>query len=194
LQDCGHPAPSVVIVAGPAGSGKTTIGRALASALGAEFVDADVLHSAASIAKMRSGQPLDEDDRRPWLGRVRELLDRRTSAGVPTIVAVSALRRRHRSALRAGTRGTLLVWLDVPADVLAARLAKRPGHFFPPALLGSQLDSAEPPASDEDAIRVDASRPVDAVVEAILTTSVAPRPVPRHEDGSSAPTRFPRAR
>jgi gluconokinase len=193
LQSSGRPVPSVVIVAGPAGSGKSTIGRALASALGAEFVDADTLHSAANVKKMRSGQPLDEDDRRPWIGRVRQLLDRSTSEGVATVVAISALRRRHRIALRAGTRQTVLVWLDVPADVLAARLASRRGHFFPSGLLGSQLAAAEPPASDEGALRVDASRPVDAVVDAILTSLAASTPA-RHEDGNSAPTRSPRAR
>jgi gluconokinase len=159
----------VVIIAGPAGSGKTTVGHALATVLGADFVDGDDLHPPANVEEMRSGQRLDEDDRRPWLAAARMLIDQRLAAGALTVLALSALRRAHRAALGADRSDVRLVWLESPAHALATRLASRPAHFFPAALLGSQLADLEPPRDDEHPVMVDADRPVDAVVDSILT-------------------------
>ena len=160
----------MVIVAGPSGSGKTTVGRLLAVRLQAVFVDADDLHPAANMAKMRSGVPLDENDRRPWLESVRHLVDARLAGPRPTVLACSALRRGHRQALGVDRPGVALVWLEAPPEALAARLQARPGHFFPPHLLSSQLAAEERPAAEEAAIVVVADRPVTEVVEAITAT------------------------
>lgn len=159
---------SVLIVAGPAGSGKTTVGRMLATALGADFVEGDDLHPPANIEKMRSGRRLDEDDRRPWLAAARALIDLRLAEGVPTVLAMSVLRQAHRAALGVGRAGVQLVWLETPAKVLGARLAARPAHFFPAALLESQLEDAERPGDEEGALVVDGDRPPEAIVESIL--------------------------
>jgi carbohydrate kinase (thermoresistant glucokinase family) len=157
-----------VILAGPAGSGKTTVGRALAGALGAAFVDADALHSAANLAKMGAGHPLDESDRRPWLGAVRSLIDAQLATTTPTVLACSALRRAHRQTIGANRPDVRLVWLAVPAATLAERLPARPGHFFPARLLESQLGTQEVPEADEGAVIVAGDRPTTDVVQAVI--------------------------
>lgn len=150
----------IVLLMGPAGSGKTTIGLALAAALGWSFVDADDLHPRANVDKMRRGEPLTDEDRAPWLERVHEKVEALRAAGDDAVIACSALREIYRERLAPDR----LVLLDVPPEVLASRLARRTGHFFPKELLASQLATLEAPAG---AIVVDATRPVDDVVHAI---------------------------
>jgi carbohydrate kinase (thermoresistant glucokinase family) len=159
---------TVVILAGPSGSGKTTVGQALASTLGAAFVDTDALHSAANLAKMGAGQPLDENDRRPWLNAVRSLIDAQLATMTPTVLACSALRRAHRQTIGASRPGVRLVWLAVPAATLADRLPARPGHFFPAQLLEPQLAIQEVPEADEAALVVAGDRPTTDVVQAVI--------------------------
>lgn len=142
---------------GVAGVGKSTVGRALAAALGWTFVDADDLHPRANVEKMSRGEPLDEADRAPWLAALRARLDQ----GDDLVLACSALRAEHRLALAPAT----FVLLDAPDHVIAARLAGRPGHFAGPALLPSQRATLEPPAG---ALVLDATRPVDELVRALL--------------------------
>lgn len=160
----------LVIVMGPAGAGKTTVGLALAAALGWAFHDADDFHTPEARARMRAGVPLDDADRVPWLARLADLVADAIADGRPAVLACSALRRAYRRALvppGAASRGVRIVHLEAPPAVLAARLRDRPGHFFPPALLDSQLAALEPPdAGDEPApvLTVDATRPVDALV------------------------------
>jgi gluconokinase len=125
----------IVLVMGVAGSGKTTVARALAEQLGYRFVDADDFHSPASVDKMRRGVPLDETDRKPWLDTVAAHLHG------DVVVACSALKEAHRARLKPAH----VVFLNVPPQVLATRLANRPGHFLDPALLQSQLETLEPP-------------------------------------------------
>jgi gluconokinase len=158
----------VWIVAGPAGSGKTTLGRALADAVDAELVDADDLHSPANIARMRSGRPLDEDDRRAWLAAARALIDERCAAGQRTVLAMSLLRRAHRLALGTDRPGIRLVWLEVPAGELRRRLEDRQDHFFKAELLDSQLDAMEVPGPDEPADIVDGDLLPGDLVRAIV--------------------------
>lgn len=149
----------IVVVMGVAGAGKTTVGEALAAALGWPFVEADELHPAANVAKMRRGEPLDDADRAPWL----EAVAARMRALPDAVVACSALRERYRAVLRVRP-DVRFVFLDVPRTLLDARLAKRRGHFMPPSLLPSQLATLERPA---DAVIVDGAQPVDAQVAAI---------------------------
>jgi gluconokinase len=155
----------IVVIMGAAGSGKTTVGQRLAAALGWPFFDGDDFHPPASVAKMASGVPLDDDDREPWLARLRELIDEHASAGASAVIACSALRRRYRERLLAGCSEARLVYLEADAALLAQRLAARAGHFFPAALLESQLAALEPP---EDAIAIHAGQPVADIVSAVI--------------------------
>lgn len=149
------------LVTGVSGAGKTTVGRRLARALHAEFLDADDFHPAANVEKMSRGVALTDEDRAGWLDRLRKEIDRRLAAGADAVVAVSALKRAHRERLGAGRDGVQVIFLDAPRGVLADRLSARTGHFFDPALLDSQLEALEPPAN---ALRVDATLPPDEIV------------------------------
>jgi gluconokinase len=156
----------IVVVAGVSGSGKSTVGALLAARLGWAFLDGDALHSAASVAKMRAGRPLTDQDRRPWLEAIGQWMDQQASAGRSGVVACSALRRAYRDTLRAGRPGLLLVFLAIGYESAAARLAARQGHFFPARLLASQFRDLEPPDPAEPAVVLDAGRsPADLVAD-----------------------------
>ncbi|MEM6326325.1 MAG: gluconokinase, GntK/IdnK-type [Bacteroidota bacterium] len=155
----------VLVVAGPAGSGKTTVGQAVADRLGWAFVDADDLHTEASRQTMARGEGLTDADRAPWLARLAALVRARTEAGSPTVLACSALTRAYREQIL--TPGAALVWLHVPREVLRARLGARTGHIAGPSLLPSQLADAEPPADGESAWTVDGTLAVDTLAAQI---------------------------
>ncbi|MCY1017373.1 gluconokinase [Pyxidicoccus sp. MSG2] len=152
----------VVIVMGVSGAGKTTVGRALAAALGWRFVDADDLHPKASIAKMAAGVPLTDEDRWPWLQVLRGVMEDALARGEDLVMACSALKRSYRTVLEVDPSRMRWVYLNAPREVLARRLAQRHGHFMPPSLLDSQLATLEIPA---DALEVDVSPPPDVVVQ-----------------------------
>jgi gluconokinase len=152
-----------VVVMGVSGSGKTTVGERLAAALGLRFVDADDMHPAANVAKMTDGIPLTDTDRWPWLDAVGAVL-----AQGDVVVACSALRRSYRDRLRLAAPRVRVVYLQVDRDVLAERLAHRPGHFMPATLLDSQLETLEPPGADEGALWVDADASVDETVATVV--------------------------
>ncbi|MFP2930197.1 gluconokinase [Pyxidicoccus sp. 3LG] len=154
----------VVIVMGVSGAGKTTVGHALAKALGWRFVDADDLHSKANVAKMAAGVPLTDEDRWPWLEAVRKVMAEALEKGENLVVANSALKRPYRAKLAVDPEQVRFVYLDAPREVLARRLAQRHGHFMPPSLLDSQLSTMELPM---EALTVDVTPPPDEVVKAI---------------------------
>ena len=137
---------TVIVVMGVAGSGKTTVGAELAERLGVAYAEADVFHPGANIAKMSSGIPLDDDDRRPWLHAIAAWISEHQETG--GVVSSSALKRSYRDVLRSGGD----VWflhLTGPRDVLAERMRGRSGHFMPVSLLDSQLADLEPLETDE---------------------------------------------
>jgi gluconokinase len=144
----------ILIVAGVAGSGKSTIGVLLARGLGWPFADADGFHPEANIAKMRAGIPLTDADREPWLRAVCDWMDAKIAAGQSAVVTCSALKRAYRDELLAGRPTATMVYLEVSKDVLVRRLASRQDHFFREDLLNSQLADFEPPATDERVLRV----------------------------------------
>ena len=152
----------IVILMGVTGAGKTTVGRLLADALGAEFIDADDFHPPANVAKMRAGVPLDDADRAPWLARLNALLQSRADADV--VLACSALKQRYRTALTAGLEGARIAHLTGSRDLLQERLRERRGHYMNPALLDSQLETLEAPAG---ALVVDVAEPPEAIVAAL---------------------------
>ncbi len=135
---------------GVSGSGKTTVGRALADLLDRPFLDADELHPDSNVAKMAAGLPLDDADRAPWLAAVAARIDDAIGDGTGAVVACSALRRRYRDVLRRPE--VVFVLLDGPRELLLTRLRHRHGHFMPADLLDSQLATLERPDSDERTI------------------------------------------
>jgi gluconokinase len=153
-----------IVVMGVAGSGKTTVGEALAARLGADFLDADDAHPPANIAKMAAGEPLTDDDRWPWLARLLEAL--RSSANV--VVTCSALKRRYRDLLRQAD-GVRFAFLDLDAETARQRAARRQHHFMAANMVPSQYDALERPGPDEtDVVAVDATAPVDEVVDHVI--------------------------
>ena len=146
---------------GVAGSGKTTIGRALATALGWSFRDADEFHPPANRAKMAAGQPLTDADRAPWLAAIRAHIDDQLARGENAVVTCSALKERYRSQLVADPARVKLVHLTGDPALLEARIAGRRDHFMKPEMLASQLAALEPP---HDALTVDIAAPRDTIV------------------------------
>jgi len=159
--------PAAIVIMGVSGSGKTDIGRRLAERLGWAFRDADEFHPAENIAKMRSGVPLVDADREPWLAALAAVLDRAVAKGLPLVLACSALKRGHRTRLGLPRPSIRLVHLDGPPEVIRKRIEQRAGHFMPATLLDSQLAALERPGPDENAIEVDVSPEPDAIVQAI---------------------------
>jgi gluconokinase len=174
----------VIVVTGPAGAGKSTVGAHLAGALGCPFHDADELHEPASVERMRSGLPLGDAQRAPWLARLAGLIADLAAAGRTAVIACSALKGEYRRVLAEG-RGAAqppppgsvrFVYLKADAGLLARRLAARRGHFFPPTLLSSQLAELEEPPAPAAAtspaetgpvLTVDADAPVPELVARI---------------------------
>ena len=158
----------IVVVAGVSGSGKTTVGSLLASRLGWPFEDGDALHPPANVTKMRSGVPLTDEDRKPWLAAIGDWMDRRIAAGGSAVVACSALKRSYRESLLTGRPAARLVLLNADPAVLSGRLAERHGHFFPAQLLRSQLADLELPGPGEQSMVVTATGDPAAVAEEII--------------------------
>jgi gluconokinase len=153
------PALAPIVVMGVAGSGKSTLAREFARHHGARFLEADDYHGTANVAKMASGQPLDDGDRWPWLDRVAAAMDAEARHGALVVCACSALRRRYRDRLRAQLAiPARFVCLDAPREVIRQRMSQRPGHYMPVSLLDSQIATLELPQADEDALLLDAER------------------------------------
>ncbi|MEY5004772.1 MAG: hypothetical protein RLZZ594_802 [Actinomycetota bacterium] len=150
-----------IVVMGVSGCGKSSVGLALAEALGARFIDGDDLHPEANKAKMAAGIPLDDDDRWPWLDLVGEAL-----AESNTVVACSALKRVYRERILAAAPGTFFVHLHGTRELLAQRMGARPDHFMPVSLLDSQLNTLELLGADEPGVMLDIALPIDQLVAA----------------------------
>ncbi|HRD75441.1 MAG TPA: gluconokinase [Hyphomicrobiaceae bacterium] len=141
--------PTVILLMGVSGAGKSTTGKNLGRALGWPFRDADEFHPAANVAKMRSGHPLDDVDRAPWLAAIAAYIDERRAKEEPAIVSCSALKRRYRDVLLDGRPDVALVYLFGTRQMIGERLQRRRGHFMPATLLESQFAALEEPQPDE---------------------------------------------
>jgi carbohydrate kinase (thermoresistant glucokinase family) len=155
---------AAIILMGVAGSGKTTIGRKLADALGWSFCDGDDLHPEANVAKMSRGIPLDDRDREPWLAAIRAYIGGCLARGEKTIVACSALREKYRRALVTDSTQIKFVHLAGSPALILERLQQRHGHFMRPEMLDSQFAALEQPA---DALVIDIAQNPDAIVAEI---------------------------
>jgi len=149
---------------GVSGVGKTSVANEIVARTGWAFVEGDDLHPEANRAKMTAGTPLDDDDRWPWLSRIASWIGGQEAAGGGAVVTCSALKRRYRDVLRDGHPSVRFVHLLAPQDVLAARVTARRGHYMPPSLLASQLESLVPLADDEPGFRVPTTGAVPAVI------------------------------
>lgn len=161
--------PHRIVVMGPSATGKSTVGAALARALGLPFVDGDDLHPAANTAKMAAGTPLTDEDRWPWLDAVGAVLDD-AGDGVGVVVACSALKRAYRDRIRASAPATWFLELAITEQEAARRSSARAGHFMPAALVESQFATLEPLGPDEPGLRVDAMEGVAEIVEGALAS------------------------
>ncbi|NXW45826.1 GNTK gluconokinase, partial [Nyctiprogne leucopyga] len=169
-----------VVVMGVSGAGKTTVGSRLAAKLGWKFYDADDYHSPENKKKMADGIPLNDEDRIPWLCALHDILRRAESSRQDAILACSALKKTYRHILVSGASAIesnqteqpeekaalniLFVHLDGPIDIIAGRLEKRRGHFMPPELLKSQLDTLEPPRAPENFVTVSIEKSLPEIV------------------------------
>jgi len=149
-----------IVVMGVSGSGKTTIGKLLATRLGCRFLDGDDFHTPENVAKMAAGTPLTDEDRRPWLER----LNRELAARPKTVLACSALKESYRQILSQGLDDCRIVHLRGNIELIRSRLEQRKHRYMPASLLESQFASLEPP---DDAIEVDVSKDAPQCLEAI---------------------------
>jgi gluconokinase len=154
---------------GVSGSGKSTVGAALARRLGVPFADADPFHPAANVAKMAAGTPLDDDDRRPWLDAVGQWLADHGDG----VMSCSALKRRYRDQLRSYRTDIAFLHLTGSPELIGARQAGRPGHFMPSSLVTSQFDALEPLDPDEYGMVIDVGQSVDTIVGAFVNFLVS---------------------
>jgi carbohydrate kinase (thermoresistant glucokinase family) len=161
--------PTVLVLMGVSGSGKSTIALELQRLLGWPFQEGDDLHPPANVEKMRSGRPLDDADRRPWLQRVAAWIDERLRAGEPGIITCSNLKRAYRDITIGQRKGVTLVYLKADAAVIGDRLAHRTHHYMPPTLLGSQFATLEEPGPDEHPLVVTVHASLGDTVVDLLT-------------------------
>ena len=160
---------------GVSGSGKSTVGAALAQRLRVPFADADDFHPPANIAKMTAGHALDDDDRYPWLDAIGEWLAEHRDGGV---MSCSALKRKYRDQIAAALPADVrFLHLAGTPDVIARRQASRPGHFMPAALLTSQFDTLEPLDTDEHGISIDVDQSIDSIVDQYVSLTGQENPM-----------------
>jgi gluconokinase len=155
----------VIVVMGVSGSGKTTVGKLLAQALHAKFVEGDAYHPPENIEKMRQGIPLEDADRWPWLAVLSAEIDRWLAAGREVVLACSALKQRYRDILAKGRPGVRFVYLEGDKALIRLRLDRRQGHYMPVVLLDSQFATLEAPA---DAVTVDVTGTPEAITATII--------------------------
>lgn len=158
----------ILIVAGVAGSGKTTLGELIAARLGWEFADGDAFHTATNVAKMKSGRPLSDSDRWPWLAAIGAWMDGQIAKGQSAVVACSALSRRYRDSLMSGRPEVRMVFLEISREQAHTRLHVRHGHFFGESMITSQFAELEPPEPDERVLVIPAIGLPDQLAESVI--------------------------
>jgi gluconokinase len=161
--------PIIVVVTGVSGSGKSTVAALLAAALGCQFQEGDDLHPPENVEKMRSGTPLTDADRMPWLRKIAAEIDGWRARGECGVLTCSALKRRYRDIIIGDRRDVVLVYLKGSRELIHQRMVTRHGHFMPVALLDSQFATLEAPTPDEHPIVVDiGGKPADIAHEIVL--------------------------
>ena len=160
--------PSVIVVMGVSGCGKSTVAEALAAKLRWPYAEADTFHPNGNVEKMRAGVPLTDEDRWPWLEAMRAWIDSTRSGGQRCIVTCSALKRSYRERLTGGRKDARIVHLSGSYELIASRLAARRHEYMPASLLKSQFETLEPPGEDENPLVLPIDREPDELVREIL--------------------------
>ncbi len=160
-------AGSSVVVMGVCASGKTTIGEHLAKKLGRKFIDGDDLHPRANIQKMASGQPLNDDDRKPWLERIRDAAYSLESKNEHGIIVCSALKKIYRDQIREGNENVTFLFLDGSKELILERMRARQGHFMKENMVNSQFETLERPENEPRTIFVS----IDATIEDVVSNA-----------------------
>jgi len=155
----------IVVVYGVSGSGKTTVGRLLAEQLDWVFLDADDFHPAANIDKLRSGTPLTDADRWPWLRVLAQKIVGLQAQGRSAVLACSALKRTYRTELGINESTVRSVLLSGSLEVIQARLGKRQHAFMATSLLQSQLATLQP---SSDSLIVDIAELPEKICQQII--------------------------
>jgi gluconokinase len=180
-----HPVARTVIVVlmGVSGSGKTTVAALLAAALGCQFQEGDDLHPRENVEKMRSGTPLTDADRLPWLRKIAEEIDGWRARGECGVLTCSALKRSYRDIIIGDRHDIVLAYLKGSSDLIYQRMAARHEHFMPIALLDSQFATLEEPTPDEHPIVVDVGgKPVEIAHQIVRQLEER-----QHQTGTPAP-------
>lgn len=157
-----------IVVMGVSGSGKSTVGAALAQRLRVPFADADDFHPPANLAKMTAGHPLDDTDRYPWLEAIGLWLAQHPDGGV---MSCSALKRVYRDQLRRHCAEIEFLHLEGTVETIGRRQASRPGHFMPATLLKSQFETLEPLEADERGVAINVDQSIDSIIESYVSTT-----------------------
>ncbi|MDL4914521.1 MAG: gluconokinase [Enterobacterales bacterium endosymbiont of Blomia tropicalis] len=168
-----------IIVMGVSGTGKSSVGMALANAMNAKFIDGDDLHPRHNIVKMGSGQALNDDDRLPWLERLSDVIFSLEQKSETSVLVCSALKRRYREQLRTGSQNLRFIWLNGDYACVLERMKRRQGHFMPEALLQSQFAALEAPGLEEsDVIPVNIAPSLKQIVEHCVSVLQAEAELP----------------
>ncbi|MGL4997331.1 MAG: gluconokinase [Deefgea sp.] len=156
----------IFVLMGVSGCGKSAVAAQLSQKLGAAFLDGDFLHPRANIEKMASGQPLNDDDRAPWLAAINDAAFAMQRAHPVSLIVCSALKKSYRDRLRVGHPNLAFLFLKGDFDVIEQRLIARQGHFQKSGMLTSHFAALEVPSADEaDVIEINIAQPLDAVIE-----------------------------
>ncbi|MDE1239920.1 gluconokinase [Vibrio aestuarianus] len=159
---------SSIIVMGVCACGKSTVGEKLAQKLGAKFIDGDDLHPKANIIKMAGGEPLNDDDRKPWLERIRDAAFSLESKNEQGIIVCSALKKTYRDQIREGNQNVTFLFLDGSFDLIMQRMQARQGHFMKANMVESQFNTLERPDDEDRVAVIDIDTNIDQVVERAL--------------------------
>jgi gluconokinase len=160
--------PPAIIVMGVSGSGKSSVGQALATRLGLAYIEGDSLHPASNVEKMSKGIPLTDEDRMPWLDLIGERLHAKLAGGEGVVVTCSSLKRSYRDRLRSAAPHLYFVYLEGSKALLTKRMGERKGHFMPTSLLESQLQTLEVPTGERGVVTVDIDNTVHGIVDAAV--------------------------
>jgi len=158
-----------IIVMGVCACGKSTVGLQLASAIGAKFIDGDDLHPKANILKMARGEPLDDNDRGPWLERIRDAAFSLETKNEIGIIVCSALKKSYRDQIREGNQNVSFVFLDGDFELILNRMRTRSGHFMKENMVTSQFATLERPTDEPQTVTVN----IDATMEQVLSDAIA---------------------
>ena len=165
----------IIVIMGVSGCGKSTTGAALGAYFGKPYLDGDDFHPAANVEKMRSGEPLTDEDRWPWLAELGSAMCENAMRNGRVFAGCSALKRSYREALvEAAGEPILFIHLSGSRALIAERMAARSGHYMPTGLLDSQIATLEPPGDDEVAVQVDIAQPVEAVMQQCIRVIESP--------------------